>query len=87
VARAYLDQLNRSHAIPAARARAVSSALDRAGRVRSGRVEEAGAIARQLDAIAAQLDRDADEATGVDSRRLASLAETIRGCAANLRTT
>jgi hypothetical protein len=86
VARAYLDQLNRSRAIPAARARAVSSALNRAGKARKSD-KDVATVVRELDAIAAQLDRDAGAASGIDARRLSSLAETIRGCAANLRTT
>jgi hypothetical protein len=86
VARAYLDQLNRSRAIPAARARAVRSALDRARKARNSD-KDGATIVRELDAIAAQLDRDAGAASGIDARRLSSLAETIRGCAANLRRT
>src|SRR5207247_7588413 len=52
VARAYLDQLARSNAIPPERARAVKIALDR---VDAARDKSAASLAGQLDALSAQL--------------------------------
>jgi hypothetical protein len=78
VARAYLDQLGRSNAIPAARATAVKAALARADK------READA-AGQLETLASQIERDAAAATGADAERLKSLAETLKGRAVKLR--
>jgi hypothetical protein len=69
VARAYLDQLTRSKAIPAVRVSAVNAALDRNQPA-------------QLTAVAAQLDKDAAAATGRDRSRLEELASTLRARAA-----
>ena len=73
VARAYLDQLRRSNSIEAGRAGAVKTALDRA----SGDHPARGAL-DQLDSLAAQLEQDAREASGVDAVRLHSLAATLK---------
>jgi hypothetical protein len=85
VARAYLDQLTRTRAIGADRARAVSSALDRADDVRTGGEKGAAAAVQGLESIAAQLQGDAGAATGRDAGRLRALAETLRGRAEKLR--
>ena len=80
VAKAYLDQLNRSKALSADRIRAVRTALDRA--------DEAGAnasAADQLDQLAAQLDRDARGKNGTDAKRLQALAATLKSRAAKIR--
>jgi hypothetical protein len=84
VARAYLDQLNRSHAIQPERARALKTALDRADGVRAGN-KDAVATAGQLDALAAQLESDAAARSGRDAARLRALAATIKGATAKLR--
>ena len=76
VARAYLDQLNRSKGLPAARAGEVRAALDRADRSGAG---------DQLNAQATQLERDAGSASARDARTMRSLAETLKGLAARRR--
>jgi hypothetical protein len=65
VARAYIDQLTRTQGIQAERARAVTAALTRADQ-------------RELDALAAQLERDAAAAAGNDAVRLRLLAANLR---------
>jgi len=85
VARAYLDQLGRSKAIPPARAAAVKNALERAEAVRSARDRNAATTLGQLETLAAELERDASSASGVDAARLRSLATTTRSIAGRLR--
>ena len=85
VARAYLDQLARSHGIQPARARAVDAALTRADRLANGRDRNAGAVRDQLSVLATQLEADVKAASGSDAARLRSLEETIKGRAAGLR--
>jgi hypothetical protein len=84
VGRAYLDQLNRDHAIPAAQSAAVKAALDKADTLRKG-AAGADAAAGQLDTLAGQVERDASSATGRDAMRLKALGATMKGIAANLR--
>jgi hypothetical protein len=84
VALAYLDQLGRTNAVPAERARAVRTALDRADDVR-GNSGRASAVLDQLDALATQLESDAASAAGRDATRLRALASTLKGRAARLR--
>ena len=76
VARAYLDQLNRSKGLPAARAGEVRAALDRADRSGAG---------DQLNAQATQLEREAGSASARDAKTMRSLAETLKGLAARRR--
>src|ERR1051326_71979 len=85
VARAYLDQLARTKAIAPDRARAVTSALERADDVRSAKDKNAAAVVDQLETLASQIDRDAGSASGRDAMRLQALAATIKGRAAKLR--
>jgi hypothetical protein len=85
VARAYLDQLARTKAIQPDRARAVTTALDRADGLRGASDRGAEAVLAQLDSLAAQLDTDAGRAAGRDAMRLRSLAATLKGRAAKLR--
>jgi hypothetical protein len=80
VARAYLDQLNRSKSLTPARATAVKNALDRLDKASRDR-----AALDQIDAVAAQLEQDANAAAGRDADRLRSLAATIKGRTARLR--
>jgi hypothetical protein len=85
VARAYLDQLNRSKAIRPERARAVKTALDRSDGIRSAQDKGAAAAIEQLDAAATQLEADAAAASGRDAMRLHALATTLKGQAAKMR--
>jgi len=85
VARAYLDQLARTKAIAADRARAVTAALERGDEVRSAKDKNAAAVVDQLETLASQIDRDAGSASGRDAMRLRALAATIKGRAAKLR--
>jgi hypothetical protein len=80
VARAYLDQLNRSKAIQAARASAIKSAIDRADRNDPDRPS-----LDQLDSLAGQLEADANAASGHDADTMRALAATIKGRVARLR--
>jgi hypothetical protein len=78
VARAYMDQLARTRAINAERARRVTSALQRADRFKTGRDSGAPAVQEQLNALAAEIDADAATATGRDATRLRALADTLK---------
>jgi hypothetical protein len=72
VARAYVDQLEKSRAIAPDRVRSVRAALD-------------GADARQLGALAGDLGKDMAGATGRDRARLERLASTLNGIADGVR--
>ena len=85
VALAYVDQLTRNRAIQPASADAIRATLERADRVRNSRQRGAAGVVSQLDALAAQVDRDAKGATGRDATRLQALATTLRGRAAQMR--
>ena len=80
VARAYLDQLNRSKGISAARAAEVKSALDKTEKDKADK----GAV-DQLDAVAKQVEQDASSASGPDATRLKSLAAAMKARATRLR--
>ena len=71
VARAYLDQLLRSHAVTRESADAISKALDRAD---SDRTPRPDGRATELAELAASLNRRAGSAPGIDQRRLQALA-------------
>jgi hypothetical protein len=86
VARAYIDQLTRSKGIQPQRARDVKSALDKADSLRTGQEKSGAATLDQLDALAAQVEKDAAAASGRDADRLKALAATLKGRAARLRT-
>jgi uncharacterized protein (DUF305 family) len=80
VALAYLDQLQRSNALPAATAASLTQALGQArGAITAGRRD--GALARRLDGLA----RGLPEGTADDGRRITALRETLRGIATRLR--
>ncbi|MGE0864782.1 MAG: LVIVD repeat-containing protein [Vicinamibacterales bacterium] len=85
VARSYLDQLNRSKGISAARAKAVVDGLDKVDELRTGKERNAAAALEALDAVAAQLAADAKAASGRDAMRLQALSETLKGRTARLR--
>ena len=85
VARAYVDQLTRSKGLQPARAGAITAALERIDRLRSGRDNSAAAVLQQLDALATELESDAAKADVRDAARLRALAGTLKGRAAGLR--
>jgi hypothetical protein len=85
VAKAYMDQLNRSKSISAERVRAVNEALSRVDSLRTGKEGNAKAALDQLETVAAQVEADGKAKSGVDAKRYAALAETLRGRAARLR--
>jgi hypothetical protein len=72
VALAYLDQLTRTNGIRRERTRAVKAAIEKSD-------------GKQLEALAAQLDRDAGSAKGRDAARSKALAATLRGIASKLK--
>jgi hypothetical protein len=76
VARAYVDQLERSKALAAGRVTALRQMLDRAER-QTGRTRTE-ALA-QFPRVAEQLERDATAAKAIDATRMQSLATTLRG--------
>jgi hypothetical protein len=74
VARAYLDQLSRSGALPAERIEALNKTIARVEASRTNRKEAA-----QLQAMAANLDKEAPTAkTATDGDRMRALAAVIR---------
>ena len=85
VAKAYLDQLNRTKGISAQRAKTVTDVLSKADGIRTGREGGAAATLTALDAAAAQIEGDAKAATGIDQKRLNALADTLHRRAASLR--
>ena len=82
VARAYLDQLERSDTLAAERRQALSDLLDRADRVGSGNDP---ALAGQLTTAVEALDADIAAAAGRTEQRLHGLADTLTGLAERLR--
>src|SRR5688572_4448596 len=70
VAKAYVDQLNRTKGISAERARAVVEGLAKVDGLRTGKESNAKAALDSLDAVAGQVEADAKSATGVDAKRL-----------------
>lgn len=85
VAKAYLDQLVRSRAIPADRAKTVTAALEKVDGLRTGKERGAGATLDQADAIAGQFETEAKSAAGRDAVRMHALATTIKARTAKLR--
>jgi hypothetical protein len=85
VSLAYVDQLTRSRAIPAARADDVRATLGRADKISTARQRGAAAVLGQLETLASQLDADAKAASGLDARRLQALASSLRARASRLR--
>jgi hypothetical protein len=84
VARAYLDQLNRTKSLAPERAAAVAAALERLDGVRSAKGSGAAAAMKEAKALAAQLEADAAAASGRSASRLRALAETIGARVARL---
>jgi hypothetical protein len=85
VAKAYLDQLGRTNAISAERAKAVRDNLAKVDELRTGKERDAAARLDALTAVAAQVEADAKSKTGRDAMRLTALADTLKGRAAALR--
>ena len=85
VARAYLDQLGRTSAISAERARAIRDSLSKVDELRTGKERNAAQALDALTAVAAQVEADAKSKTGRDAMRLTALAETLKGRAAAMR--
>ncbi len=80
IARAYLDQLERSDTLGADRRAALSALLDRAGGA-----DTDPALAAELTSAAEALAGDAAAASARTEQRLAALAETLTGLAERLR--
>jgi hypothetical protein len=85
VAKAYLDQLGRTNAISAERARAVRDSLSKVDELRTGKERDAASRLDALNAVAAQVEADAKTKTGRDAMRLTALADTLKGRAQALR--
>ena len=85
MARAYLDQLGRSKALPAERAEVLTVALDRADQILASETEDCTGVSEQLDDFAAEIERDSAGTSGRDQARLKSLAETVKELAESLR--
>jgi hypothetical protein len=85
VAKAYLDQLNRTHGITPARATSVKSAMEKAERIQSKSDKGAPAAAEALLSVVAQLESDAASATGADVNRLRALVAMLGGRAEAIR--
>ena len=85
VAKAYLDQLGRTNAIGAERAKAVRDNLAKVDELRTGKEGNAAARLDALTAVAAQVEADAKSKTGRDAMRLTALADTLKGRAQALR--
>ena len=85
VAKAYLDQLNRTKGITAQRAKTVTDVLSKADQIRTGKEGNAAATLTSVEAVATQLEGDARAANGIDQKRLNALADTLKRRAASLR--
>ncbi|MCY4599912.1 MAG: DUF305 domain-containing protein [Acidobacteria bacterium] len=85
VARAYLDQLGRSETLAAERRLALSNLLDRIDRLATHGTRTDAALAAELSAAAAELDRDRAGGVVRDRERIAALADTLTRLAARLR--
>lgn len=84
VARAYLDQLERSEALPKPVTADLTAVLDRsAARLQEGARDED--LAAELEALAASLDKTESKGDGVVDKRRTALGETLHGIAARLR--
>jgi hypothetical protein len=77
--------LNRTKGISAERAKAVTDGLEKVDELRTGKERNAASALDALNAVAAQIEADAKTKSGIDARRLAALAETLKGRTARLR--
>jgi hypothetical protein len=85
VAKAYLDQLVRSKAVTAERAKAVGNALDKVDGLKGASDKNAMALVGQVNEMANQFEKDAASANAVDAKRMKSLAETIKARTTRLK--
>ena len=85
VARAYLDQLGRSDTLAAERRLALSNLLDRIDRLATDGTRTDAALAAELSAAAAELDRDRAGGGGRSRERIVALADTLTSLAERLR--
>ena len=85
VAKAYLDQLGRTNAISAERAKAVRDSLAKVDELRTGKEPKAASALEALTAVATQVEGDAKAKSGRDAQRLTALADTLKGRAAALK--
>ncbi len=85
VAKAYLDQLGRTNAISAERAKAVRDNLAKVDELRTGKERDAAVRLDALAAVAAQVEADAKTNSGRDAMRLTALADTLKGRVQALR--
>ena len=85
IARAYLDQLDRSNTLAAERRQALADLLDRTDQALSEGTRTDAAVAGQLDTAAAALERDSAGAGIGNQRRLRALSETLANLADRLR--
>jgi hypothetical protein len=83
VARAYLDQLNRSKAVTSARAGEIKSTLDRLDKTKPG--SDSRNTLDSIQNFASSLDADAAKASGRNKQRIELLSGTIKGRVAALR--
>ena len=83
VARAYVDQLNRTKGIQADRASAVLAAMDKVEKAQRGKAD--GAALASLTTLATQLEGDAGSASPIDARRLRALSDLLKARAAALK--
>ena len=84
VTMAYVDQLTRSKGIQPQRVKAVRTAMERADGTRAGSSSAKGVVV-QLTTVAAQVESDAEAASGRDAIRLRALADTLKRRAESLR--
>ena len=85
VARAYLDQLDRSDSIGTERRVTVTDLLERLERLAEEGIRTDGTVAAQLDITVGALERDSAAATGRTLARLSALADTLSSLADRLR--
>jgi hypothetical protein len=85
VARAYMDQLVRARALPAARVEAINTTLDRVDQLRTGQEPNAAAVLKEVETLATEIERAAASASGRDQMRMRALAENLAARAARLR--
>jgi hypothetical protein len=77
VAQAYLDQLERNHALPSERISAIRAGIAEVESAAAG--ADRRAAAGRLTTLASQLERDASGRTPTDAKRMRECAATIKG--------
>jgi uncharacterized protein (DUF305 family) len=85
VARAYLDQLERTRSIASDRVASIAAALAQAESVPAVRGPGRNDVAARLDTVAGDLEASRAGASDVTRNRLDALVETLRGIARDLR--